>query len=193
MSDLISRQAAIDALEWKWAGKAAFDAIKKLPSVEVEPVKHRRWIPVSERPPEDLEEVNVTWVNHDPEPYYNFVKDKRFTATAVCYKGKWYWSSSTCADVLAEYGRNPNEEIDDGIEIIAWMPLPEPYKDVLDSVCDDYTILPSAERRGRWIEEVGGVYCSCCWDGWAEEDSDMAKAFNFCPNCGAKMDTGEGE
>lgn len=27
MNDLISRQSAIDALEWTWAGKAAFDAI----------------------------------------------------------------------------------------------------------------------------------------------------------------------
>lgn len=34
MSDLIDRQAAIDALEWKWAGKAAFDAIKNLPSAQ---------------------------------------------------------------------------------------------------------------------------------------------------------------
>ena len=25
-----------------------------------------QWIPVSERTPEDLEEVNVTWVNHNP-------------------------------------------------------------------------------------------------------------------------------
>ena len=36
MSDLISRQAALDALEWKWAGKAAIDAIKQLPSAQPE-------------------------------------------------------------------------------------------------------------------------------------------------------------
>lgn len=34
MADLIDRQAAIDALEWKWAGKVAIDAIKNLPSVK---------------------------------------------------------------------------------------------------------------------------------------------------------------
>ena len=34
MDDVISRQAAIDALEWTWAGKAAFDAIKNLPSAQ---------------------------------------------------------------------------------------------------------------------------------------------------------------
>ena len=36
MSDLISRQAALKALEWHWAGKAAIDAIKNLPSAEPE-------------------------------------------------------------------------------------------------------------------------------------------------------------
>lgn len=35
--DTISRQAALDALEWKWAGKAVIDAIKNLPSAQPEP------------------------------------------------------------------------------------------------------------------------------------------------------------
>ena len=34
MDDLISRKSALDALEWKWAGKAAIDAIKNLPAAE---------------------------------------------------------------------------------------------------------------------------------------------------------------
>ena len=89
--------------------------------------QEQRWIPVSERPPEDLQEVNVTWVNHSPEPYYNFTKGKPFTASAVYYKGNWYWYSSTCADILGEYGRNDVDKVDDAIEITAWMPLPEPY------------------------------------------------------------------
>lgn len=98
--------------------------IDEEPTIEPE----QRWIPCSERPPEELEEVNVTWVNHKPEPYYDFVKDKPFTASAVYYKGDWYWYSSVCTDLLAEYGKNEIDKIDDAIEITAWMPLPEPWK-----------------------------------------------------------------
>ena len=103
--------------------------ISRTPTANVPERNVGKWVPVSERLPEDLEEVNVTWVNHDPEPYYSFAKDKPLTATAVYYKEKWYWSSSTCVDVLAEYGRNEMDKIDDGIEVVAWMPLPEPYKE----------------------------------------------------------------
>ena len=79
---------------------------------------HPNWIPCSERLPEELEEVNVTWVNHKPEPYYDFVKDKPLTASAVYYKGDWYWYSSVCADLLAERGEDEIDKIDDAIEIL---------------------------------------------------------------------------
>lgn len=88
-----------------------------------------RWIPCSERPPEELTPVNITWVNRNPESYYKDIKDKPFTATGVYYKGKWYWYSSTCEDYLAEYGRNEVDRIDADIEVTAWMPLPEEYKE----------------------------------------------------------------
>jgi len=97
--------------------------IDTLEQIEQEP----RWIPVNERLPENLQTVNVTWQNHEPEPYYHDIKDRSFVATAVYYKG-WYWYSTTCADYLGEYGRNDVDKIDEAIEIIAWTPLPEPYK-----------------------------------------------------------------
>ena len=86
------------------------------------------WIPISERKPKDLEPVNISWVNHKPEPYYHDIKDKVFVDTGIYYKGQWYWYSATCADYLGEYGNNEIDKVDDAIEIVAWMPLPKPYK-----------------------------------------------------------------
>ena len=89
--------------------------------------KTGKWIPCSERLPENIRPVIVTWKNTDPASYYQYIVGKHFTGTA-CYKnGKWYWYSSTTEDMLAEYGRYDSEEFDEAIECIAWMPLPEPY------------------------------------------------------------------
>lgn len=87
-----------------------------------------RWILVSKKLPEDLEPVNITWVNHNPESYYADIKDKPFTATGVYYNGQWYWYSTLCTDILKAYGHNHDDIIDDDIEITAWMPLPKGYK-----------------------------------------------------------------
>lgn len=85
------------------------------------------WIQVSERLPEELVPVNVTWINRNPEPYYAEIKDVPFACTAVYYNGKWYWWSSVCTDYLEEYGEYNVDLVDKDIDIVAWMPLPEPY------------------------------------------------------------------
>lgn len=95
---------------------------------EIYDIEYSPWIPVSEKLPEDLEPVNITWVNHEPEPYYHDIKDKNFVATGIYYRGQWYWYSTTCADYLGEYGSNEVDKVDDAVEIVAWMPLPKPYK-----------------------------------------------------------------
>ena len=100
------------------------EPLERLKVSEQEP----KWIPVSEGLPEDLEAVNITWVNHNPESYYMDIKDKPFTATGHYCKGRWYWYSSTCQDYLKEYGRCDVDEIDADIEVTAWQPLPQPYK-----------------------------------------------------------------
>lgn len=139
MSDLISRQAAIDALAelardrftlqdlyqvYLDALKDADMRIRQMPSAQQE----QRWIPVSDRLPENTEPVNITWVNRKPEPYYADIKDKPFTATGHYCNGKWWWYSALCQDYLDEYGKCEMDEVDKDIEVIAWMPLPEPYK-----------------------------------------------------------------
>ena len=124
----------IDALELKRSiacssilenGKTLEQIIDEQPTIEPEP----HWIPCSSgQMPDDLAEVNITWVNRDPEPYYAFLKDKPFTGSAVYYKSKWYWYSCVCVDILNEYGENPSDALDDAIDVIAWRYLPEPWK-----------------------------------------------------------------
>ena len=105
-------------------GSYGADIDRAIKALEQEP----KWIPVSERLPKDLEPVSITWVNHEPEPYYHDIKDKNFVATGIHYRGQWYWYSTTCADYLGEYGSNDIDKVDDAVEIVAWMPLPQPYK-----------------------------------------------------------------
>lgn len=136
--DLISRRAAINAIlhytimipgymsNW---GRKLTAAIKVDLMDEINAIPPAQpWIPVSEGLPDDLAEVNVTWVNHNPEPYYDFIKDKPCTGTAIFYKKQWFWSSPTCVDRLAEYGRDDTCNVDNDIEITAWQELPKPYR-----------------------------------------------------------------
>lgn len=149
MNDLIRRQDAIDALErifdrceeiethlpdgdpdktgykmfpdymivWKY--------LCQLPSVQ-------QWIPCSERLPEDIKPVIVTWKNNNPPFYYQHIVGEHFTGVAHYKNSKWFWYSSVTEDVLAEYGRCDSEEVDRAIEVIAWMPLPGPWKGEAD-------------------------------------------------------------
>ena len=96
-------------------------------TIERQP-KVGEWIPVSERLPKELVAVNVTWINRCPENYYTHIKDKSFTDTAILYQGEWYWWDSTIIDYLSECGTCVSGVVDKSIDILAWQPLPEPYK-----------------------------------------------------------------
>lgn len=75
------------------------------------------------------------------------------------------------------------------------------HGDVLDVIhAADIDNAPTADvspvRHGHWeeLDEEGCYCCSACGNPWiiidgTPQDNDM----NFCPNCGAKMDGGEGE
>lgn len=85
-----------------------------------------RWIPVTERLPEERVLVNVVWVNRAPEPYYEKIKNVPFSGTACFYGGRWYWDSPVLLDYLAEYGKDEFDLVDEAVEITHWAPLPEP-------------------------------------------------------------------
>ena len=101
------------------------DEVNEACRMGLEALERTRWIPCSERPPEELEPVNVVWVNHNPAPYYRYTKDVPQKATAVYYREAWYWWSCVCEDLLAEYGVNETDQVDDDVEITHWQPLPE--------------------------------------------------------------------
>ena len=116
MSDLISRQDAIDAvfeLSDKLANEMLFidaivDEIENLPSAETE----RKWIPASERLPEEDTEVLVT-VHFDGTkdvPPSNYVE--------IAGQIDGYWVSDSDEYKVARSRHH----------VIAWKPLPEPWR-----------------------------------------------------------------
>ena len=128
MDDLISRQAAIDAicehgtdLERKGITVLAVanhkqvtvDLLESLPSVQP-----KQWIPCSERLP--IEDVKSY------APY-----DEHLSAfVMVTLKGQtWPYKKLTVKLARYSYSRNEWRIANNNLgEVIAWMPLPEPYK-----------------------------------------------------------------
>lgn len=132
----------VDGSTYKMVTEAffeGFDAAEKRYRFLIETVEEldeklaeAEWIPCSERSPKELEAVNVTWINHNPPVYYQHIKDIPQTDTAVYYRGKWYWWDATVIDLLGEYDGayiHGIEPIDKDIEVVAWMPLPKPYRE----------------------------------------------------------------
>jgi len=107
----------------------AAETIERLTAENAALREKQRWIPVTERPPEERTLVNVVWVNRVPEPYYKKIKGVPFSDTACFYRGRWYWDSPAVLDLLAEYGEDEIDLVDEEVEITHWMPLPEAPKE----------------------------------------------------------------
>ena len=103
----------------------AAEAIERLTAENAALREKQRWIPVTERMPEERVLVNVVWVNRAPEPYYERIKNVPFSGTACFYRENWYWDSPVVLDMLAEYGEDDSDLVDEAVEITNWMPLPE--------------------------------------------------------------------
>lgn len=136
MSDLISRQSVIDALEQGFKdatnGLDKFSPtrelikavtgiykcyIEQLPTIQPEP----HWIPVTERLPKEKDAGILKKLGTSKRSEYVLatveVKGERMTVTACTYDGKWDWNMKYA---FPDY------------KIVAWKPMPEPYKGVTD-------------------------------------------------------------
>ena len=127
MSDLISRKEAIDALEREKTycmayrdGYSPIDVFEKynagltdgIKALENLPSAHpeQRWIPCSERLPEDVEigeeYPTIIFCDSDGIVYVGFCEYTIY--------GNKFWNNTDWNDVVDN--------------VIAWMPLPEPWK-----------------------------------------------------------------
>ena len=101
----MNNQRAIDRLtkhsEWGWSKKTV-DAIE----MGIHALKETQWIPVSKRLPKKPE------IDGDSDGY--IVQTRRVAQPFI-----GYWDGREWTD----------EEVDVVDEVIAWMPLPEPYRE----------------------------------------------------------------
>ena len=124
MDDLISRQAAIDALiEWYGCEPSdigAFeDIIEKMPSAQPE----QRWIPFKTRP--------LTKEEKEEHPEWDGILDCKLPHDGqrilvnVSVRGH---ESVQYDEFYTDDGSYLDSGYEIGTEATAWMPLPEPYK-----------------------------------------------------------------
>ena len=120
MDDLISRQDAIDAvrksydeiLDFKSNGHTIADSVEDI--IEAVP-SAQKWIPCSERPPEENE---FYWVTIYSEEMQTAFCDKLFYGVPqLCENKKIGW-----------YFMHDNGDAEQVFNVKAWMPLPEPRK-----------------------------------------------------------------
>lgn len=129
MAEYIEKQAAIDVVRAYLSDCCVEDGdyhasgieyeLNDLPSAQPE----QRWIPCSERLPEErdwylgiFKEPDTGWINPIP-----FICDYLLgTKTKATTKEGWILKGHTDREEYIDYYFN--------LECVAWMPLPEPYK-----------------------------------------------------------------
>lgn len=123
--DCISRQAVIDAYgDWyveEGTEEGFIGTVKQLlegfPSAQPE----QRWIPCSERLPEEDTEVLISYRYKEGEGDTDHVNIDITSYGTVCFGGREIHT-------LKEW-RQPFDYFHANYEVIAWMPLPKPYKE----------------------------------------------------------------
>lgn len=90
-----------------------------VPTADAEPTKHKGWILVTERLPEKNGRYLVTRGLNACGAMWNRVYLINYSDLMGLKSGRIWWNGNV--------GKSDFERIDD---VIAWMPLPEPYREV---------------------------------------------------------------
>lgn len=137
MSDLISRKALLEEIQenhWGWFSREMLlSMLENQPSVIC--TNSDKWIPCSERLPKSEDkygwvECNVTVMrSYFPTSSYDYCDapyDEYFVAGAMYDTSQkiWHLGEHTQLNALIDIEDSPLN----GDCVIAWMPLPEPYK-----------------------------------------------------------------
>ena len=121
-NDTISRKAAIEAIDSVLVEDESCKvwfrlAVQNLPSVQPE----QQWIPCSERLPEEDTEVLISYRYKEGEGDTDHVNIDITSYGTVCFGGREIHT-------LKEW-RQPFDYFHANYEVIAWMPLPTPYRE----------------------------------------------------------------
>ena len=122
--DTISRQAAIEIAKGHWYKPDIAGALAELPSVQPDP----KWRPIKTRPMD--EEERQEWseklgydIEYEEAVIYSNLPDDG-EEVLICYK----WGH-VCIDTFRQEEEGCYFEGGGDMDgVIAWMPLPEPYK-----------------------------------------------------------------
>ena len=120
-------ELAEKAIQWMEENNAANTPLSVISYLEAKGRlrgKDERWIPCSERLPEDDVEVLISYRYKEGEG------DTSHTDIDITTYGQMYFGGNKVGNY--KHWRAPFEYFESNYEVIAWMPLPEPYKEVED-------------------------------------------------------------
>lgn len=130
----------------------------------------------------------------------------RFRYDGICHAlQKTQYSMNECPLVVIDDAGlddtiSRQAAIDALAKLVPYAICDESTESYTNGLTDTYNLicqLPSAERRGRWINGNEGIWnavilpkCSICGETFYEMNVNIngEYPYNYCPNCGARME-----